>query len=378
MTSSYVSAVTVSRIAKQLNPNVVIVLGGKHPSALPAETLQNRSIDFVVIGEGEETFKELLLNLKRPEAIRGIAYRDSAGKVQITPPRAYRDDINTLPFPIFESAINRYPFQTGQAEKSYAWSMISARGCPFHCIYCASDKTIRYRSPENVADEIAIVKERYGIHYFEFEDDSFSLSRSRTLSLCHELRNLNVKWTCITRVDLIDESLVSVMKESGCISVSIGIETGSPKSLEMIEKKINYEKVRQAIHLFRKYGILCRAYFMIGFPWEKREDMEQTMALIRRLPIDSFQMNVATPLPGTQLLQSLVAAGRIDVSTADWSRYHQGSPCMNFSPIADGEWREMILDFTRQALKIEKRRLLKKTARMFLSDPMLAVEKIKP
>lgn len=377
MTASYVSAVTVSRIAKQINPNMIVVLGGKHPSALPEDTLRNRSVDFVVIGEGEETFKELLLNLKRPEIVPGIAYRNSEGKVLMTPSRAYINDINTLPFPVFESSINRYPFEQEQAPKSFAWGMISARGCPFQCIYCASDKTIRYRSPENVAEEIMTVKGKYGINYFDFEDDSFSLNRSRTISLCNYLRNQNVKWTCITRVDLIDESLVSVMKESGCISVSIGIETGSPKSLEIIEKKISYEKILDAIQIFRKYGILCRGYFMIGFPWEDREDMEQTLALIRRLPIDSLQLNIATPLPGTQLLQSLVDAGKMNIPNVDWSRYHQGSPDMNFSSSSDVEWREMISDFVYQAFKIEKRRILKKTARMFLLDPFFVIEKIK-
>jgi hypothetical protein len=116
---------------------------------------------------------------------------------------------------------------------------------------------------------------------------------------------------------------------------------------------------------------------MIGFPWENREDMEQTLALIQRLPIDSFQLNVATPLPGTQLLQSLVDAGKMDIPSVDWSRYHQGSPYMNFSSISDVEWREMISDFAYQAFKIEKRRVLKKTARMFLLDPMFVIEKIR-
>jgi anaerobic magnesium-protoporphyrin IX monomethyl ester cyclase len=231
MTASYVSAVTVSRIAKQINSNVIVVLGGKHPSALPEDTLRNGSVDFVVIGEGEETFKELLLNLKRPEVVQGIAYRNPEGKVLMTSSRSNRDDINTLPFPIFESSINRYSFQKKRALKSFAWGMISARGCPFRCIYCASDKTIRYRSPENVVEEIMMVKEKYGINYFDFEDDSFSLHRNRTLSLCNYLRNQNVKWTCITRVDLIDESLVSVMKESGCISYRLVLKRVLPRAL---------------------------------------------------------------------------------------------------------------------------------------------------
>lgn len=377
MTASYVSALNVSKIAKQINPKVKVVFGGKHPSALPEDTLRNRSVDFVVIGEGEETFKELLLNVNKPETVRGIAYRNFDGKVCMTPPRAYISDINVLPIPIFESSINKYAYEDKNNSKPHAWSLISARGCPFQCIYCASDKTIRYRTPENVEEEIIMVKEKYGISHFDFEDDSFSLNRNRILALCNRLRDKKVKWTCITRVDLIDETLVSAMKESGCVSVSLGIETGSPKTLEIIKKKINYENISEALKIFKKYGILCRGYFMIGFPWENWEDMKQTLDLIHKLPIERFQLNIATPLPGTQMFQSLVDSGKINVTNEDWSRYQQGSLYMNFSSISDDEWRKMILGFVRKASKIEKRRMVKKILKMLLLDPIFAIETIK-
>jgi len=171
--------------------------------------------------------------------------------------------------------------------------------------------------------------------------------------------------------------LVSTMKESGCVSVSLGIETGSPKTLEIIKKKINYEIISEALKIFKKYGILCRGYFMIGFPWEYWEDMKQTLNLIQKLPIDGFQLNIATPLPGTQMFQSLVDSGKINITNEDWSRYQQGSPYMNFSSIPDDEWKKMILEFVRQASKIEKRRMMKKILKMFLLDPVFVIETIK-
>ncbi|GJQ50988.1 MAG: B12-binding domain-containing radical SAM protein [Candidatus Kuenenia stuttgartiensis] len=377
MTASYVSALNVSIIAKQINPKVVIVFGGKHPTALPKNTLKNKSIDYVVIGEGEETFRELLLHLGKPENVQGIAYRNSRGEVLVTPQRPYIADINKLPIPIFESSINRYDFENKNTSGAYTWSIISARGCPFQCIYCSSDKIIRYRSIESVTEEINFVKQKFGINQFCFEDDSFSMQRTRALELCNRLKCENIKWQCNTRVDLIDKDVVSAMKRSGCVEVAIGIETGSLKTLERIRKKINYEKVSQAIKLFKKSGILVKAYFMIGFPWENREDMEQTLKLIHILPIDDFQLNIATPLPGTQMFQELVDSGKINPDCEDWSRYQQGSFYMNFSQYSDAEWEKMLFEFIDNAYKLYKKRLFWKILKMLLRDPIKIITKIK-
>ncbi len=377
MTASFVSALQVSMIAKQINPNMLVVFGGKHPTALPTETLKNESIDYVVIGEGEVTFKDLLLNLNKPETVPGIAYRNSNGDVLTTAPRAYIDNIDKLPIPIFESSINRYDFEKKINLESYKWRIVSARGCPFNCIYCASDKTVRFRSPENVAEEVFLVKRNYGINHFCFEDDSFSINRKRALDLCRQLKYENVRWECNTRIDLIDEELVSTMKKSGCTLVSIGIETGSYKTLRMINKKITFQMISQAIHLLRKYRIFIFGYFIIGFPWETRTDMEQTLNLIQKLPIDDFELNIATPLPGTKMFKSLVESGKINIASEDWSRYHQGSPNMNFSEYSDAEWREMILEFTLKASKLYKQRIFKKTFKMFLQDPITTCKRIK-
>jgi radical SAM superfamily enzyme YgiQ (UPF0313 family) len=370
MTATYVSALNVSKVAKELNPQVIVVFGGRHPSVLPEDTLRNKTVDYVVVGEGEMTFRELLANLENPGDVKGIAYRKSDGSVVRTPPRVHIKDINELPIPVFESSINKCDYKNFKNAELYVWYLIGARGCPFECIYCASDKVVRYRSLEHIMKEIVYVKKKYGIKQFSFVDDSFSLSRNRALELCKYLKDEGVKWRCNTRVDLVDEEMVSAMKKSGCLSTAVGIETGSPKTMEIIKKNISYDKIVTALDLFGKYNIPVAGYFMIGFPWETRDDMEQTLEFIQRLSLDDFQLNIATPLPGTQLFQSLVDTGKIRIDTEVWSRYQQGSPYMNFSEFSDDEWSGMIIEFTRKASRIYRKKKIRRMLKNFINDPL--------
>lgn len=369
MTATYCSALEVSRIAKEWNPDVPVVFGGYHPSALPEDTLRNKSVDYVVIGEGEVTFRELLLNLRNPAEVPGIAYRNGDGNATRTPERPPIENINELPIPVFEYSMHKNDYGRSRGAGLYRWYLVGARGCPFQCTYCASSKVVRYRSLEHIMREVGRVREKHGIDQFFFMDDSFSLIRSRALELCGLLKKSGVKWRCNTRVDLVDEEMVSIMKESGCLSTSVGIETGSPKTMKMIRKNIQYDKVREALGLFQKYEITVAGFFIIGFPWETRGDMDQTLNLIRELPLDDFQLNIATPLPGTQLFQSLVDAGKIDVATEDWSRYQQGSPYMNYSSCPDEEWSRLMIDYIGKASRLYRKKKMKRILHKLLHDP---------
>ena len=388
MTASFVSALNVCQIAKKINPAIVTVMGGKHPTALPDLTLKNKAVDFVVFGEGEETFRELLENLEKPDeilsasvisiaSIKGLAHKDSNGDIRINPPRPYLKNIDALPFPIFESKLQKYNFENTTNPEAYTWIILSARGCPFQCLYCASDRSVRFRSPENVAEEIRLVKEKYGITRFCFEDDSFSLNKDRLLKLCSMLQAEKVKWICNTRVDLLDEPIVKSMKESGCLNVAIGIESGSEKTLGAIKKKITIEKVHDAVKLLRKNKILVTGYFMIGFPWETKREMRETVVLMDKMSLDLSCLSIVTPLPGTQLFQSLVDAGKIVPATLDWKRFHQGSPFMNFSDYKDADWEKTILALVKRAFRSYRKKYFFATIRKLFQEPFSVLTKIR-
>ena len=375
MTASYCSALNVCKIVKTIDRSIIVVMGGKHPSALPTQVLRNHDVDFVVIGEGEETLKELILKHNRPSSIQGLAYRNSNGEIFVNPPRNYLD-INNLPLPLFDSSLDHYPYEKKSNTAPAEWIITSARGCPFQCIYCASEKKVRFRSAKNIEREILEVKRRYKIDHFSFTDDTIFINKKMSLELCKMLQEHNIRWSGNVRVDQVDDNLVHAMKTSGCFLVSVGIESASAETLKRIKKKISLEQVLPAIKLFRKHGILVNAYFMIGFPWETEIEMNATLKFIKSLPISGYQLNVVTPLPGTELFDELVAKERIIINELDWSRFHQASLYMNYSDMPDDLWKKKIQQILYKSSRYQKQLIAKKIIRYLLKDPLFTLKRI--
>ena len=263
MSATFPSAQKVLEIAKKVNNKIVTVLGGRHSTALPELSLKNSKADFVVIGDGEETFIDLLNNLESPQKVNGIAFLNEKKQVIKTPPRIRQIQIDDYPMPIFESKISKYGFEDKSKSDIFTWSILTARGCPFQCVYCATEHKVRFRSVENVMLEIRIMKEKYGVTHFCFEDDTFSLKKDRLIELCQALAKENVKWTCVTRIDTIDDEIVKIMKDSGCTQVFLGIETGSPETLKRIRKNINLQQVRKALKIFKNSSFLQWAFLLL-------------------------------------------------------------------------------------------------------------------
>ncbi|MEW6709875.1 MAG: radical SAM protein, partial [Candidatus Riflebacteria bacterium] len=301
---------------------------------------------------------------------------DNNGKIVINPPRVRKIAIDDYPLPVFESKLQRYGFEDRSKSEFFTWSVLSARGCPFQCVYCATEHQVRFRSIENVMQEIRLMKNRYGITHFCFEDDTFSLRADRLKQLCAALAAENVKWSCVTRVDTLTEELVQIMQKSGCTQVFLGIETGSAKTLERIRKKISLEQVETALNLFKRYNIPAMGFFIIGFHWETFADMKATVDLIKRLPLDSFQINIATPLPGTALFHELTESGRLNPEKIDWSQLHQGSYNMNFSDFPQQHWEKMLEHLQKRAFSLLKKKVIRLNLRRLLSDPKFIVKKL--
>lgn len=311
VTATYPSARYFAERIKQISPEIVTVLGGVHATSEPRSALLGApAIDYVVMGEGEETLLELLAALERERAgrpsnldeVRGIFYRDAEGELCSNGGRASIADVDALPFPLRENLI--WPEDIHPA---FYQALITLRGCPYRCIYCAvpssNDRKTRYRSPGNVVDEIAMLKERYDVPALFFHDSVFSLHRARTVEICQTMieRGLTVPFQIQTRTDRVDPELLELMKAAGCQQIFFGIESGDADSLKKIRKKTSLDSIREAVHHVKALGIRATGFFMVGFPWETETLIQRTADFATSIDLDAISLFSATPLPGTEL-----------------------------------------------------------------------------
>lgn len=295
------------------NPGIKIVVGGPHPTALPEDTLGNANIDFVILGEGEETLLELIDNISLPQNyqnIPGLAYKDN-GKIRINQMRENIKDLDNIPFPAWHFIPpDKYPrMPHGSIAKKYPLApVVSSRGCPFLCSFCASEvvwkRKWRPRSPKSVVDEIELLKNEYGVKEIHFEDDNFTLDRNRAIKICEEIikRKLDIAWSCPNgvRIDTMDEELLQIMKRSGCYSLVFGFESGDPEILKRVNKRLDLSKVESVVRMTKKIGIRTTGFFIIGLPGETKKSILKTVSLAKSLPLDRAQFGLFAPLPGSQ------------------------------------------------------------------------------
>ena len=194
---------------------------------------------------------------------------------------------------------------------------MTSRGCPYNCSYCATsiwERKTRYRSIDNVMQEIRFVIEKYGAKQFTFKDDSFTVNRKRVVEFCEKLikEGFGISWDCNTRVNLVDEEMLRLMKKAGCTSIKVGIESGSERILKLMSKNITFEQCGEAAKLFRKVGIHWTGYFMMGLPSETREDIYQTLKFMKELNPDYASLSVYEPFPGTGLFEKGVENGLVE------------------------------------------------------------------
>ena len=352
-TSTFNDALSVSVAAKEACPEAVVAIGGPHVSFLPEQTLkQVPSIDIVGIGEGEQTFLDLVQALdagKGLEGVRGLAYRDG-GVVRKNPPRPLIDDLDKLPFPA------RHLLPMGKylafGRRIIAGGVLTSRGCPFNCIFCSSSllfgKKFRSRSPENVVKEVEVLHNKYKARDIEFFDDLFTLDRSRAMAICREIldRDLEIRWVCSSRVDTIDRELLNTLKKAGCAMIYLGVESGSQHVLNLIRKGTRVEQSVKAIRLAREAGIATIASFVFGIPGETLEEMKQTIRLAKSLNPDYAQFSIATPYPGTQLYCMAKEQGLIVKD--DWSEYTVLKPILATKEFTTNDLEKIILDAYKQ------------------------------
>jgi len=330
VTPSIPQAYAVARIAKE-TVDCTVVIGGPHASFLPVRTLKEcGAIDAVVRGEGEKTFEKMVSALEkgRPLAeVGGIVCRNG-GRIIDSGPGEIFENVDEIPFPSQDLLpLDRYQFD-GQRYTA----MLSSRGCPFGCSFCASSRLFggrwRGRSPENVLEEMRTVYEDYGIQNIEFVDDTFTLDRRRAESICDGIirEGWDLKWGASSRVDTLSRQLLMKMKRAGCWLIYLGIESGSQKVLETIGKRITLDQVRRAVRMVNEAGIEVLGSFIIGFPQDTEKTVKETIRFAKKLNLDYAQFSVLTPYPGTPVYDEAKEEGAL--LTEDWSGYTAIEPVM--------------------------------------------------
>lgn len=325
---------SVSDLSSHIKENfdIPIVVGGPHPSAIPDRTLNDfPNLDIAVFGEGEQTVRELVNTLEGTgdlSLVKGISYRNK-GNIVKNDPRPLIGDLDSIPFPAWHLLdMDKYHelSKKNMAINGNIFSIITSRGCPSRCTFCDTHtiwtRKCRERSPDNVVDEIETLYKKYDVKYLFFWDDTFVINKERAIEVCDQIidRDIRIKWECHGRVNFVDEKVLTKMKEAGCHSMGYGIESGSQETLNYIKKGITLEQAKRAIEITKKVGLETNAFWMIGFPNEKEEDIRKTIELNKSLPLDVHDtFSLLTPFPGTDLYKDMKKEGLI--LHEDWSSY---------------------------------------------------------
>ena len=349
------SAFYIAKLCKTEFPASKVVMGGAHIQVKSQEVLQIcPDVDFVVFGEGESSFLELLQHLQHNslaiESIDGIAYRQN-GEVFHNKPRSVIKELDAIPFPDRSLLLN---------EKKYSSEdmglLMSSRGCPFHCTYCATERLVRYRSVDHIIAEIEQVKQQYRTTQFTIKDDTFTMNKKRVYEFCEKLleKQLDIRWECNTRANLIDESLLRVMKNAGCNFIKIGVETGSQKILEYMDKGVTLDDIENAARLFRKVGIHWTGYFMMGIQGETREDINKTLEFMHKIRPDFAYIAVYQPYPGTAMFADGIRRGLIkaDMTLEDFyitspDGYYKKDAHIQLDSMSQAEFQQIAIDMKK-------------------------------
>lgn len=320
-TPTFRNAVFVAAVLRRSLREAVFICGGAHATACPEDTLRPGVFDFVVLGEGEETFLELLTRIGAGEGgaaedIRGIAFRRKEESF-FTAPRPKIQDLDILPFPARHlfPPLKAYRPTPASYRKLPLAVLITSRGCPSKCSFCdraVFGETFRQRSVANVMEEVENVICRYGAKEIRFFDDTFTVSPDFVFGICREMKKSKpaVPWTCLTKVTAVTRDMLQAMRESGCWQVLFGLESGDESVLRRLQKGTTVEQNRQAVIWARKAGLRVRADFLVGSPWETKQSLERTIAFAKSLPLDFAHFNKFVPLPGTEIYAVLKREGR--------------------------------------------------------------------
>ncbi len=350
------SAGKLAMMIKKARKETVVLIGGPHLTAVPRKTLLEYSgFDFGVVGEGEETLIGLLNALRKKKdlnRIPGLAFRKN-GKVVLTSPREYIKDLDRLPLPAWDllPPLNKFYRSSPQSfNRLPSSSLVTSRGCPNQCTFCDRSifgNIVRGYSPEYVLKMLKILSIQYGIKHLLIDDDTFTILRERLEKICHLIikEKLDLTWTCLARVDTVDEKILRLMKKAGCWQILYGIESGNQEILNKLQKRITIEQVREAVKITHKVGIKTKGFFILGSPYETKATAEETIRFMKRILLDDFHMTFFTPFPGTKIFNNEIKNKMI--YERKWAKMNEWLPVF----IPRGFSQDELISFSKKAFR---------------------------
>lgn len=305
--------------------DVPVVIGGAQASALPEHSLRFTGADYVVVGEGELTAAELVSALGSSadlSRVLGLGYMVN-GEFILNPPRPLVKDLDSLPMPDWDLIAPRNYRIAPILSSAKAFPIapvVTSRGCPFDCTFCAGKsiwgKTYRYREAVPVVDEIEMLMKDYGVREIFMGDDNFNLKMSHAADICEQIlrRGLEFPWACPNgvRVDSLKPDLLALMKRAGCHLVGLGIESGDQAVLDRAKKSLDLSIVPRVCREIDEAGITAVGFFVLGLPGDNRETVQKTIKFSRSLPLKRAWFNILAPYPGSEIFETYLKDRNID------------------------------------------------------------------
>lgn len=328
----YIDIINISKLIKKTDPKITVVVGGNHATSFHNMVIKEPSIDFVVRGEGEITFYELCKNIlsdnKNFEKINGITFKDKNGEIITTPNRELVRNLDEFP-PINYSFVDVKKYASISYNSPYFMrypgvGIISSRGCPGNCVYCTVKavwgRSWRAKSAERTVDEIELLHKKYGINEFAFLDDSASVNKVRWNEICNEIirRKIDIRWSTPNGIAhwTLDKPTLINMKKAGCYRITFGIESGNPETRKFLGKPYPLSQAKEMISFSNKIGMWTICTHILGFPYETKESMEDTVRFAKKAGTDFATFYLLAP-----------------IVTSDVYYYFKKEGLLNFDPI---------------------------------------------
>ncbi len=343
-TLTYKSALKIIKIAKEVCPDCLTIMGGPHVTFWDDKSLQEcPDLDVIVRREGENTILELVQRLEADKSfhdVLGITYRENSQIIR-NPDRPYIENLDELPFP----ALHLWPIENLRKYGEVIFPLTTSRGCVYWCNFCTAvrmfGRKYRMRTPKNVVDEIEYLNKKFGAKHFTFYDDAFTVDQSRVKEICQEIKNrkMKIKWNCETRVDMVTRELLRTMKEAGCTDVWFGVESGSQFVINAMDKGIKIEQTMRAFKWAKEVRLMTVANVILGFPTESRETAWETVRFVEKLDPNDVGYYIATPYPGTPMYDQVKDNGWLKIT--DFDKYDTATPTFTMPKLEMKELREI-------------------------------------